>query len=254
MSKIKYFLTIEYLGTHYHGWQTQKQGERTLQETIQNVLGAIFQKPIGVTASGRTDAGVHAEGQVAHVTLPDRLPPERVMAAMNGLLPWDIRARSVSRVTMDSHARKDTLDKTYRYQLYTGPVLSPFLALTWQHYPATLSQDLLERCADCIAGENDFCSFTTHAHLYRTTIRYMLETRVRVSENDVIFSFRGNGFMRHMIRRIVGGMVEVARGKKSFSWFHDLVHHPIPSSAAPTAPARGLILESVRYPLSCYNP
>ncbi|HPR64243.1 MAG TPA: tRNA pseudouridine(38-40) synthase TruA [Thermoanaerobaculia bacterium] len=253
MSKFRLFLTISYLGTKYRGWQTQRQGEVTIQQTIQDALKKIYGLPISVTASGRTDTGVHAEGQIAHITPPDHLDIDKLQRALNAILPWDIRIRQVRQVHPHAHARKDALSKIYRYQLWVGKIVPPFLYPTWHHFTQKISTDKLRQCAERLPGNHDFGAFTTHPKLYATTVREIVSTSINREGDGVILHVEGRGFMRHMVRRLVGSMVEVARGKRELTWFESLIHEAPPAGGGPTAPAKGLILESVSYPATCYN-
>lgn len=170
------------------------------------------------------------------------------------MLPWDVKIRDLKRVSDSAHARKDAVRKTYRYQVFTGETLSPFHYLTWQPVRFDPDPESLKKCLRLIGGEHDFAAFSTHSHLYHTTVRTLYGAELKVEGPFMIMTFTGNGFMRHMVRRIVGSMLEVARGKQPIDWFERLLLEAPPSEAGPTAPSRGLFLESVSYLPSCYNP
>jgi len=249
----RYFLTIAYLGTNYHGWQVQKIGQTSVQGMIEESLLTIFNEKISVTGQGRTDAGVDAEGQTAHISVPDKLPPERLVRAVNSLLPFDIRILKIDSVHPDAHSRRDALSKTYRYQIWTERVLPPFNYYTWHILPYEIDTEVLSACCEMARGVHDFSAFTVRPHLYASCVREIIDAGVAFCRGGLVLSFTGNGFLRYMVRRLAGAMVEAARGKKDVKWFRDLLYGHGSFSGGPTLPAKGLILEEVRYPSSCYN-
>ena len=231
----------------------QRKGQNSIQGLIEEAFAAIYNEKINVTAQGRTDAGVHAEGQTAHISIPDKLPLESILKAVNSLLPFDIRIIKIDSVNSNAHARKDVIRKTYRYQIWTEVVLPPFNYYTWHKIPFKLHEETLSSCVDMVKGIHDFRAFTVHPHLYATCIREISDAGVAYCRGGLILYFTGKGFLRYMIRRLAGAIVETARGKEDLKWFRDLLLKQIPSSGGPTLPPKGLILESVQYPQSCYT-
>lgn len=230
-------LTLAYDGGEFAGWARQP-GLRTVQEELERALATILREPVSTSVAGRTDAGVHALGQVASYT-HEALDPRR----LNGLLPDDVLVLSSEPVPADFDARHSAKSRTYCYRILNSPVRSPFEQGRAFHVPSELDREALDACAAALAGMHNFTAFTpTETHHTR------FERNVTVAEwrNDV-FWIEADSFMRQMVRVLVGTMLEVAAASRSFEQFAALLEGAPRSAAGRTAPAHGLYLASVTY-------
>lgn len=242
----KFKVTLAYDGSEYHGWQVQ-EGEASVQETVEKVLGEILGHEVRVAASGRTDAGVHAFGQVVSFEFASAIPEEGLLKAMNSKLPPDISVREVCEVGPDFHARYRATAKTYLYFVDTAEIMSPFLVRYALHLPGDLDVGAMDRAARMLQGEHDFRSFMGSGSKVRTTKRRILESRVFSKGSQVFFFIRGSGFLRHMVRNIVGTLILVGRGKMAPEEMARVLGLKDRTKAGPTAPPQGLYLVSVEY-------
>ncbi len=251
MASVRYLLRVAYLGGGFAGWQRQRAG-RTVQGTLEKGLERVFGTPVETIAAGRTDAGVHATGQAVHLDAPLGIPPAGLTAALNGLLPDDLRVLRARRVPPAFHARRDAVAKLYRYRLAWGEVLEPWEALrTWQ-LPAAPDAARLAAAVRTVSGSHDFAAFASSGHSgtgQRGTVRTIRSARVLHRGRRLEVVLEGDGFLRNMVRRIVGAAVEVGRGARDDAWFAGLLAGSVRTPPAPTAPARGLTLEHVSYRL-----
>ncbi|MCC5906366.1 MAG: tRNA pseudouridine(38-40) synthase TruA [Balneolaceae bacterium] len=236
---------FEYDGTHFSGWQRQPD-ERTVQGVIEGAFSTLFQKEIKIAGQGRTDAGVHATGQAAHADLPVRFEEYRILHAMKGLLPNDVALLKAEKISPGFHARFDAVSRSYTYRLLERP--SPLNRhFTWI-YHGTLREDLLNESADKITGTHDFINFCIPSgDEYQTTECTITESFWEKAGEVLVYRIKGNRFLRHMVRRIVGTMVRVSEGKLRLDQFEKLLSGPESVQKGHTAPARGLVLESVEY-------
>lgn len=241
----RYKLNIEYDGTHFSGWQKQP-GERTVEGEIENSLSVLYQEEIDIIGQGRTDAGVHAYRQIAHVDLPIKYRPKRVLHAMKGLLPEDISIFKIEKVSPGFHARFDALSRSYSYRITTNP--SPiYRHISWYHY-AEPDIENLQNCAELILGEHNFIQFCIPSgDSYQTTVCTISESEWSIDSGFFIYKITGNRFLRHMVRRLVGTMMQCATGNGSISTFEALLKSDEKNHHVFTAPAKGLILENVNY-------
>lgn len=242
MRKLK--LTIEYDGTSYVGWQRQDNGP-SIQGEIERALGEILQESVGAVGAGRTDAGVHARGQVAHFTTNSQLSGREMMGGLNGLLPGDIIIRDVADAGTDFHARYSARERHYSYRIIQEPTALMRYYSWYVKYP--LNKDLLRRTADEIRGTHDFQSFCKTGSDVDNFICTVVESRWDFDEPYLRYYIGANRFLRGMVRAIVGTMVDVARGYKSFDEFADILAKKNRSEAGVSAPAMGLTLEKVVY-------
>jgi tRNA pseudouridine38-40 synthase len=252
MKNIK--LVIAFKGAGYHGWQIQ-QNARTVQGTLGEAIKTVTGEITSVTGSGRTDSGAHARGLVANFQTATRIPPRRLLHALNSVLPHEIRVLSAKRVRAEFHARYDARSKVYRYQVYRGTVLLPHLACDHYHYPYKVDLQQMSKAMKLVQGEHDFASFAARSGRLgkgddpetRDTVRHIFRSTMRKSGLRLLFTFEGSGFLHHMARNLVGTVLEVGRGRLGLQEFSDLFGKRDRTLAGGTAPAHGLILMKVRY-------
>ena len=272
-------LTLAYDGTDFQGWQVQP-GLPTIQGELQAALGRVTGESPLPQGSGRTDAGVHALAQVASFTLRAPIPPENLLRALNRTLPSSMLISKASTARSTFHARHSAVAKTYEYRILRAPDCSPFLARYVHTCPWPLSLDALQACARLFEGEHDFLSFaatdpdlshrgcvqdeallqnpkpptagapaqTLKAGTIRTILDSTWEQRSTDSGELLVYRARGNGFLHHMVRNLVGTMIDVGRGQLALEEIPGILAARSRSEAGPTAPARGLFLHSVDYP------
>lgn len=240
-------LTVAYLGTRLHGWQRQPS-QRTVQGELERALAAMTG---GIAATfvgaGRTDTGVHAAGQVAHIDLPVVIPPEGLQKGLNQHLPIDIRVRAVRRVRKGFHARRSAHGKLYRYRVRWREPTLPWVGLRAAVMGTISHQAELATAVRLLPGRRDMASFTVPDGIVGPTIRTLFDVRCRLGSSGVDLEFLGDGFLRYQVRRMVGALLEVARGQLTLAEFQQLLDRPRAGIALPTAPACGLTLERVYY-------
>jgi len=239
-------MTLAYDGTAYRGFQLQP-GEDTIQARLESALSQMAKEPIRVTAAGRTDSGVHAWAQVAHFRLPRPILSRGILAGLNSMLPEDIRVREVEEAAEGFHARFDARSKTYRYHLDRSSVPSPLRCRYTLHYPHPLDRKALDEGAALILGERDFAAFRASSCNARTTIRICTASRFLDEGEELVFEIEATGFLHHMVRSLVGTLLEVGRGKREPSALESVFASRRRSEAGPTAPAKGLHLVKVTY-------
>lgn len=236
-------------GTDFAGWQLQPDC-RTVQGVLEEALERICGMPVRLHASGRTDAGVHAEGQVAHADVPDSWADEvrELRHRMNSVLDDDVRVRAVAAVTADFHARRSAVGKRYRYGLHVAPVASPFTRRHRHHVPRLLDLEAMSRAAREFEGRRDFASLQSTGSSARTTLRELTSCAVRGRAPEIDVIVEGSGFLRHMVRALVGSLVEVGRGRRPPEWIAEALEAKDREAAGPNLPPTGLFLERVIYP------
>lgn len=244
-------LTIAYNGSDFSGWQSQTHG-KGIQDCLEKALASIASRRLILHAAGRTDAGVHALAQCAHVDVGEvtgkMADPQRWLTALNAALPPTIRILKIRKVASIFHARFSAHHKTYRYLLWHGEVLPPLLHQRAWHLYGPLDVSLLKRLAQTIEGTHDFRGFTAKSGAAReNTKRTLHQVSVTQRGHEVSFSFTGDGFLYHMVRMLVGAMVRVAQGKMSEQEFLERLHSKKRSKAPFTAPACGLYLTKICY-------
>jgi len=242
-------LTLSYRGTSYAGWQRQNNAT-TVQQVVERALSDLLAQPVHVVGASRTDAGVHARGQVAHLELPIDFPARGLVHGANQRLPEDIRVMAAERMREGFHARKHAAFKLYSFRFVQGPVLSPLDALFVVHLPGVVDLAAMRRAAEHLVGEHDFTAFALSGGSHTQPVRRIDEAGWQRDSGGVLeFRVVGNGFLRGMVRSIVGTLLEVGRGQRSIDDIQRLLDGRPRSEAGPTAPARGLTLERVGYPL-----
>jgi tRNA pseudouridine38-40 synthase len=245
--KQNYKLLIEYDGTAYHGWQRQAE-DRTIQGAIESALKTMVKEEIALIGSGRTDAGVHALGQVANFTCRAALPPQAFQAGLNSLLDEDIVIRACEPADDHFHARYDVKTKTYRYQILNRPLPQAIGRLYAWHIRKPLDLDAMRQAGARIMGSHDFKAFEgTGSPRSHTTRNVMRVEWLRKEPDCLCFEIEADGFLRYMVRNLVGTLVDVGLGKKSVDDFIAILQSRDRSQASATAPPQGLCLLSVTY-------
>ena len=240
-------ITLEYDGTDFHGWQRQKT-ERSVQEEIEKVLETVTTKKITLHGSGRTDAGVHALGQTAGFKCETDLTPQTLMKALNSLLPNDIVVLSCEEVNDDFHARFSVRSKVYQYRILNQPLPSVFHRRYAWHIPKNLDTDAMEKAMEYIRGEHDFSAFEGAGSPRSHSVRHMMRAEITRHKNGFItLEFEANGFLKFMVRNIVGTLVDVGLGKLPPEGFNDILESKDRNLAGITAPPQGLFLVKVNY-------
>ncbi len=244
-------LTIAYDGTRFGGWQIQPNAD-TIQERIEQAMSEVAKAPIRIHGSGRTDAGVHALGQVAHFDAPDHLTmnPFNWVPALNTKLPSSIRILSCEEVAPDFHARFSAKEKTYTYKLCTLPILPPFEANRAWHLPRLLNPEDLTEALTLYHGTHDFRAFAANRGNESEETNYeRLISRADFihTEDGVLLTYTGNGFLYKMVRLLTGAAIHVAQGYLRLDDLSDLIHKPGHQKSPLSAPPDGLTLLEVRY-------
>lgn len=240
-------LTISYDGTTFVGWQRQASGT-SIQELLETGFALLDGQPVAVFGAGRTDAGVHAVAQVAHVSLQRDIDAATLVRALNSHLPPDVRVRDAVEVPATFHARFDATAKRYRYRIWNQPVLSPFeRAYTWHIPGPILDVDAMATAALRLEGRHDFAAFQTAGAETHTTERVVFSSRITAERPLITYDVRGDGFLRHMVRSIVGTLVEVGRGRYPPEWITEVLTSKDRARGGRTAPAAGLFLVGVEY-------
>jgi tRNA pseudouridine38-40 synthase len=244
MRRIK--LVLEYCGTHYHGWQVQPNA-LSVQECIERPLTQITNSPVRLHAAGRTDAGVHALGQVAHFDTSSTIPLQALQRGLNSLLPDDIAVLQAMEVPMDFHARYAARQKTYAYVVHNHPVRSVFSApYTW-YVPQPLDVPAMRSAAQVLVGCHDFSAFRAASCTARSPVRCVSRVAVKRRASRIFFVLCADGFLQHMVRNIVGTLVDIGRGKIPAEAMTAILQSRQRQLAGPTAPPQGLFLVRVRY-------
>jgi tRNA pseudouridine38-40 synthase len=251
---MRYFkLTIAYDGTDFHGWQIQAE-KLTIQGEIVNVLRRLTQEQIYLHGAGRTDAGVHALGQVGSFRTQSALSAEEFQRALNALLPLSIRIAGAEEVGPDFDARWSARGKTYRYRLYRGKVVPPAIWRYVLHYPFPLNEDAMRDAAARFVGMHDFASFAASTgseddDKERSTEREIFSTELlRTPDNEeLVFTVRGRSFLRYMVRKMVGTLLDVGRGKLQPADIDRLFQLRDRSKSGPTVPSQGLVMVEVQH-------
>jgi tRNA pseudouridine38-40 synthase len=242
---VRFLFTVEYLGTAYAGWQTQANAQG-VQQVIEAVLGTMFGTRIRIEGAGRTDSGVHARAQRAHADLPREMAPRGLMLGMNDLLPHDIRITAAERVDDDFHCRYRVKSKTYCYRVWNAAVADVFAYATHAHVAQPLDAARMHDAAQCVVGEHDFKSFTVLAPQVSSTVRTIESISVSREADVVTITVTANGFLRYMVRRIAGSLIEIGRGKLDAGALRRSLA-PAFEPARWTAPAKGLTLWEINY-------
>ena len=242
-------IILSYDGTHYHGWQVQPELP-TIQSTLEAALTEIEGARVRVEGSGRTDAGVHALAQVAAFTLANPIPVENLRKALNRLLPRDIRIMEAAEAAPDFHPRYQAAAKTYEYRIWRTETCPPFERLYTYHYPFPLDEASLIDLAPALAGEHDFSAFAASDEKDDagiSKVRTIFSSAAERRGDLLIYRVRGSGFLKHMVRNIVGVLLETGKGNLTRADLEARLRPGCAIPAGPAVPARGLFLIGVEY-------
>jgi tRNA pseudouridine38-40 synthase len=239
-------LTLAYDGTDFHGWQIQPQ-LRTVQGDLQSALQKLFNHEVKVTGSGRTDAGVHAHGQVANVETIRTMDTDAVLRGINALLPDEVRILSVEEVSSDFHARRSARSKTYEYHVWRLPIVSPFHCRYVYSFRYPLNEERIDEGSKYFQGTHDFTSFCAAATEIQDRTRTIFEASWRRSETTWVFTIRGNGFLQYMVRTIAGTLLEIGQGRLRPEQILGIFEARDRRLAGPSLPPHGLHLIKVEY-------
>jgi tRNA pseudouridine38-40 synthase len=247
-------LTIAYDGSDFHGWQLQP-GLPTIQGALHDAIRQITQEPITIHGASRTDAGVHALGQVAHFKTHSTLDAQEIQRGLNALLPPTIRIVAAQEVGQDFHARWLAQGKTYRYRIYRGEVLPPFDHRRAFHYPWPLDEAAMSAAARVFEGQHDFSSFAASTGSEEDDKDREMQRIIHTSEiirdpqrDEIAYVVRGRSFLRYMVRKIVGTLIEVGKGRLAPTDIPEIVAARDRSRSGPTVPPEGLYLVALEYP------
>jgi len=246
-------IVLAYDGADFSGWQVQPDSA-TIQGTLASAIGRITGEKVLPQGSGRTDAGVHAQAQVATFPTACPIPPGNLIKAMNDILPSSIRVLEASEMPPDFHARKSARAKSYRYRIYRETICPPFLARYVWHYPYPLDESAMLRAAALVIGEHDFTSFAAvdpercqEEDENRSNVRVVFTSQWGRDGEELVYSVRGSGFLHHMVRNLVGTFLLVGKGTLQPNDVTSILHARNRSHAGATAPACGLYLVNVEY-------
>ena len=244
-------MVLAYDGTEYSGWQVQPAAA-TIQGTLATAIGRVTGEKVVPQGSGRTDAGVHALGQVATFATESPIPAENLVNALNDVLPSAIRVLEAAEMPTEFHARKSAQAKTYRYRIYRGGICPPFVARYVWHYPYPLDEVMMQQVASEIVGEHDFTSFAAvdperGQQEEVSNVRRIFRSSWERQGDEFVYTVRGNGFLHHMVRNLVGTFLLVGKGTLKPGDLASILEARSRSAAGATAPASGLCLVSVEY-------
>jgi len=242
----RFKLTVEYDGSDYHGWQVQPNG-RTIQQTLEEAVTRLCGETVRVVAAGRTDAGVHAVGQVVAFTLETPHAPDIVLRALNALTPRDISITAAETVANDFNPRRAARSRAYVYRIWNARWPSPFWRRYAWHLARPLDVDAMRAAAGTLVGEHDFSAFQAADCDADNPVRRVLRSEVERREALITYTIEATAFLRHMVRSIIGTLVEVGNGQRVAGDLPRLLETGDRNQAGPTAPACGLCLQRVEY-------
>lgn len=250
---LNYKIKIQYDGTRYKGWQRQKSTDTTIQGKIEAVLQKQFGRAIEIDGSGRTDAGVHAMGQIANFRLHSHeadqfgQTPEKLQLLLNAYLPEDIVVVEARLASERFHSRLNAVEKTYKYRIWNSQIPNVFERKFLCQIEETLDTEAMNSAAKVLLGTHDFAAFCGNAKMKKSTVRSIYEIRIDILGDEICITYRGNGFLQNMVRILTGTLVEVGLGHLSVQDVTDILSSKTRSQAGPMMPANGLILWEVKY-------
>ena len=242
-----YKLTIQYDGTRYNGWQRQGNTENTIQGKLNEVIGRYLGEDIDIAGSGRTDAGVHAYGQVANFKTNKYLDRDRFLSDINSYLPLDIRILSIRPVDERFHARLSAVSKTYEYVIDNGSVADVFARKYSYRMDEDLDVEKMRAAAAFLVGTHDYLSFCGNKKFKKSSVRTVTDLSITASDGKVRISYSGNGFLQNMVRIMTGTLIEVGLGKREPKSMTDILEARSREAAGWMAPPEGLFLKCVEY-------
>lgn len=242
-----YKIVIAYDGTRYKGWQSQKSTDATIQGKLQDILEKTAGYPVDVIGSGRTDAGVHAKGQVANFHLKEQIDERKLLETLNQYLPEDIAVLSLEEVEERFHSRFQAKEKTYMYRLHTSKIPDVFERKYVYTYTEPLHLENMKKAAAYMTGTMDFTSFCANKHMKKSAVRSVYAIDFQITEKEIDLIYRGNGFLQNMVRIMTGTLLEVGMGKKKPEDVPMILAEKNREAAGFTAPAQGLVLLEVKY-------
>jgi len=240
-------LILSYRGTAYAGWQRQTNA-LAVQQVVEEALGKLFGEDVRIVGAGRTDTGVHARGQVAHLVLPRPFPERGLVHGASHHLPADVRVLAAHEMPAGFHARKHALGKEYLYRLYRGRIVPPEEEPYVARAERPLDLGAMRAALSFLVGRHDFTAFALEGGSHKSPIRHLFAATLDEAGRELHLRFWGEGFLRGMVRSIVGTVLEVGRGQRSAASTRELLKGRPRSEAGPTALAKGLVLERVFYP------
>lgn len=242
-----YKITIQYDGTRYKGWQVQNSTDMTIQGKIQGVLSELAGETVEVIGSGRTDAGVHAIGQVANFHIKDGFLKEDILDYLNHYLPMDIAVTGIEEVDERFHARFHAVSKTYVYRIHRSRIPNVFERKYMYTYTEPLDIDMMREAAALLMGTHDFMSFCGNKKMKKSTIRTITAIDIEEIGNEIQISYTGDGFLQNMIRIMTGTLIEIGNGTKTPKQIAEILESKNRQKAGYTVPAEGLCLKIVNY-------
>ncbi|MFT5873401.1 MAG: tRNA pseudouridine38-40 synthase [Clostridium sp.] len=240
-------IVIEYDGTKYKGWQRLGDSDNTIQHKIESVLSKMAGENIEITASGRTDAGVHATNQVANFRTECTMATHKMRSYCYEYLPEDIVVKTVEEVDLNFHARYNAKAKKYVYNICNNKAHNVFTRKYDYHIPQPLNVEKMRKASEYLIGEHDFQSFTTLKTKKKSTVRDIYTINIVNEDGNIEISIQGNGFMKNMVRLVVGTLVEVGLGERDANEISDILDRKERKYSGHIAPAKGLFLEEVNY-------
>ena len=244
---VNYKMVLEYDGSRYAGWQRLRTESQTIQGKLEMVLSRNAGMPVEIHGSGRTDAGVHAKGQVANFYLEDKRDPEEIRLYCNTYLPEDIRVLTVEEAPLRFHSRLNARSKTYVYRIEMGEKRSVFTRRYTYGLGKPLDLERMKQAADYLIGTHDFKSFCGNKKMKKTTVRTLMKVEFQVSGSELAIRYTGNGFLQYMVRIMTGTLIEVGLGVRNPETMPAVLEACSREAAGFTAPPEGLCLEKVRY-------
>ena len=246
MAECNYRILVGYDGTKYRGWQVQKNTELTIQGKIQTVLERLVHHPVEVIGSGRTDAGVHAIGQVANFHM-EEMDKTELLETLNRYLPEDIAVYRLEVVDERFHSRYHAESKTYRYRIHTSIIPNVFERRYVYNYTETLNVANMRQAAEFVIGTQDFRSFCGNRHMKKSTVRTISSIDIRQTGSELTIDYTGDGFLQNMVRILTGTLIEIGNGTRQPQEMASILAGKDRSLAGYTAPPQGLALLEVRY-------
>lgn len=240
-------IVLQYEGTKYQGWQKQESTDNTIQGKLENILSKMAGVPVEVHGAGRTDAGVHAKGQVAHFKIDTQMSENQIMDYMNQYLPEDIAVISLKEAGERFHARLNAIGKIYQYRIVNSTIPHVFDRRYVHMVEKALDIEKMRKAADILEGTHDFKAFTSTKRGKKSTVRTIESIHIKKDGDEIIMTYKGDGFLYHMVRILSGTLIEVGLSERSIGSVHEALQSLDRKNAGMLAPAKGLTLIEVLY-------